>query len=206
MRTIIHTVYNVFCFSKLLFLYKIYTAVFRTRLWLNNIHYGKQVVCFNAIPILQINRKAALVNIEDYVTFNAYTSQSWYCGCTIIVLENAELKIGRHSGMNGVLIYCAEKVTIGDYVNIGGGTRIFDSNQHNLCWQERRDIKLNPIAKTAPIFIEDDVFIGADCMIEKGITIGARSIIAAGSVVVKSIPADEIWGGNPARYIKKINP
>lgn len=56
----------------------------------------------------------------------------------------------------------------------------------------------------APIVIEDDVFIGAHCIISKGVTIGARSIVAAGSVVVKSIPPDEVWGGNPARFIKKV--
>ncbi|KAB6168334.1 acyltransferase, partial [Bacteroides xylanisolvens] len=57
----------------------------------------------------------------------------------------------------------------------------------------------------APIVIEDDVFIGAHCIISKGVTIGARSIVAAGSVVVKSIPPDEVWGGNPARFIKKLS-
>ena len=53
--------------------------------------------------------------------------------------------------------------------------------------------------------MKDDVFIGANCYIGKGVIIGDRSIVAAGSVVVKSIPADEIWGGNPAKFIKKIN-
>lgn len=51
----------------------------------------------------------------------------------------------------------------------------------------------------------DDVFIGCRSIILKGVTIGARSIIAAGSVVTKDVPADEIWGGNPAQFIKKIN-
>lgn len=57
--------------------------------------------------------------------------------------------------------------------------------------------------KTGPISIGDDVFIGANCIINKGITIGDRSIVAAGIVVVKSIPEDEICGGNPAKLIKK---
>lgn len=59
-------------------------------------------------------------------------------------------------------------------------------------------------AKTAPIVIGDYVFIGARCMILKGVTIGDRSIVAAGSVVTKSIPADELWGGVPAKFIKKL--
>ena len=61
---------------------------------------------------------------------------------------------------------------------------------------------------TAPIEIGDDVWIGARCQILKGVHIGARSIIAAGSVVTKDVPADCIAGGNPAkviRYLKNIN-
>ena len=57
---------------------------------------------------------------------------------------------------------------------------------------------------TAPIVIEDDVWIGARCQILKGVHIGARSIIAAGSNVTKDIPADVIAGGNPCRVIKTL--
>ena len=58
--------------------------------------------------------------------------------------------------------------------------------------------------KHKTIIIEDDVFIGAKCIINKGVRIGARSIIAAGSVVVSDIPSDVIAGGNPCKVIKGI--
>ncbi len=58
---------------------------------------------------------------------------------------------------------------------------------------------------SAPIFIEDDVWIGAHSIILKGVTIGARSIIGAGSVVTKSIPADCVAAGNPCKVIRKLN-
>ena len=51
--------------------------------------------------------------------------------------------------------------------------------------------------------IEDDVWIGAQSIILKGVTIGARSIIGAGSVVTKSIPSDCIAAGNPCKILKK---
>ncbi|WP_118422317.1 hypothetical protein [Bacteroides intestinalis] len=54
-----------------------------------------------------------------------------------------------------------------------------------------------------PIIIEDDAFIGTRTIITKGVTIGTRSIIVVGSVVVCDVPPDEIWGGNPANFIKK---
>ena len=57
----------------------------------------------------------------------------------------------------------------------------------------------------SPIFIEDDVWIGAHSIILKGVTIGARSIIGAGSVVTKSIPADCVAAGNPCKVIRKLN-
>ena len=57
---------------------------------------------------------------------------------------------------------------------------------------------------TAPIVIGDDVWIGARCQILKGVHIGARSIIAAGSVVTKDIPSDCIAGGNPAKVLRYL--
>jgi len=66
---------------------------------------------------------------------------------------------------------------------------------------ERELAELNP---SAPIIIEDDVWIGARCQVLKGVTIGARSIIAAGSVVTKDIPCDVIAGGVPCKVIREI--
>ena len=70
---------------------------------------------------------------------------------------------------------------------------------------ERRDYHTDKLhVKTAPIEIGDDVFIGARCIICKGVTIGDRTIIAAGSIVVNNIPADCIAGGNPCKIIRHI--
>ena len=63
----------------------------------------------------------------------------------------------------------------------------------------------NEGTKSAPIAMEDDVWVGAHSIILKGVTIGARSIIGAGSVVTKSIPADCVAAGNPCMLIKSNN-
>ena len=115
------------------------------------------------------------------------------------------LQIGNNVGINSTSIFCDESITIMDYVHIGGGCQIFDTNFHNMDYLGRRDPLLNPISRTSPVVIERDIFIGSRCIICKGVTIGARSIVAAGSVVVNNIPPDELWGGNPAKFIKKIN-
>lgn len=60
-------------------------------------------------------------------------------------------------------------------------------------------------AHSAPIVIGDYVFIGARCIIQKGVTIGEKAIIAAGSVVVKDIPPMCIAAGNPAKVIKYLD-
>lgn len=124
---------------------------------------------------------------------------------SISVSESARLIIGDYSGMSNTSIHCQQEITIGDHVNIGGGCMIFDTNFHSTNWHDRED-RRKDIAnrKMAPVHIGDYVFIGARSIICKGITIGDHSIIAAGSVVMKDVPANEVWGGNPARFIRKV--
>lgn len=123
----------------------------------------------------------------------------------ILVNKNALLEIGDYSGLSSFSIHCKNHIKIGNYVNIGAGCLIMDSNFHNIDWRVRRNCKIDTqTAKTASIVIEDDVFIGARSIICKGVTIGARTVIAAGSVVVHNIPSDCIAGGNPCKVIKYI--
>lgn len=132
-----------------------------------------------------------------------------YGGGTILakirVDKDATLIIGDYSGISRASILCKDSVKIGSHVNIGGEVYINDSNSHSIDWRYRADRKLDLTnVKSAPIVIGDYVFIGARCVILKGVTIGEKSIIAAGSVVVKDIPPNCIAGGNPAKVIKYL--
>lgn len=60
------------------------------------------------------------------------------------------------------------------------------------------------IPSSRPIHIKYGAFIGAGSIILKGVTIGEYSIIGAGSVVCKDVPSGEVWGGNPAHFIRKL--
>ena len=122
----------------------------------------------------------------------------------IVVYSRAKLFIGHNSGISNTVIQCRNNISIGNFVNIGAGCLIMDNNFHSTNWQIRKDGNDGEKAATAPVNIGDYVFIGAHSIIMKGVTIGEKSIIAAGSVVVKDIPPMQIWGGNPAKFIKDI--
>lgn len=114
----------------------------------------------------------------------------------------AQIRIGNNVGMSSPRIWIHKGLTIGDNVKIGGGVLLIDTDCHPVDYVVRRTS--NEETCSAPIVIKDDVWIGAQCIILKGVTIGARSIIGAGSVVTKDIPSDCIAGGNPCKVLKMM--
>lgn len=201
---IIRFIYKAILIGMMKCLSCLYTMLTFMLLKINGVKIGSGLHVYRGMPSFQISIKSGTICFGKNLVLNNYETHSWYCRCKFYVKEGAVLSIGDNSGLNGVLIYCADCIKIGNFVNIGGGSRIYDSDFHNLDWQKRRNPVTNTLAKTSPVIIEDDVFIGANCSIGKGVTIGARSIVAAGSVVVKSIPADCIAGGNPCKIIRQI--
>ena len=121
----------------------------------------------------------------------------------IVVGPDAVLAIGNNVGMSFTAINCKKSINIGNNVMIGGGTCIYDSDFHPLNPADRNNKVDNAIA-TGDIIIEDNAFIGANSTILKGVSIGKNSIIGACSLVVKDIPPNQIWGGNPAKFIKDL--
>ena len=121
----------------------------------------------------------------------------------VYVEPGATLTIGNNVGMSSTRLWIHESARIGNNVKIGGCVLITDTDAHPMDYMARRSS--NEGTKSAPVVIEDDVWVGAHCIILKGVTIGARSIIGAGSVVTKSIPADCVAAGNPCRVIKSLN-
>jgi acetyltransferase-like isoleucine patch superfamily enzyme len=121
---------------------------------------------------------------------------------TIFWVEG-ELLIGDNVGMSATAIICNKQIVIGNNVTIGGNTVIYDTDFHSLdpVIRNNKNIDKNNAIKSS-VIIEDNVFIGAHTTILKGVTIGKNSIIGACSVVTKNIPPNEIWAGNPARFVK----
>ena len=184
---------------------RLLSVIFRFLLLINGVKFSK-VSVLKGLPSLRIH-PSSTVCFGSRLQFNNYDNVGWFANTKVQTLKHSHLTIGDNVGISSSLIFCSNSITIGDNVKIGGGTRIFDTDFHNMkSFKERRISSTDgPNAITKPVIIEDDVFIGTNCIIGKGVTIGARSIIAAGSVVVKNVPKDEVWGGNPARFIKSTN-
>ncbi len=119
------------------------------------------------------------------------------------IIDDGKIRIGNNVGMSNCVICAQDLVEIGDFSNIGGGTLIMDTDCHSLILEERLSYP-DPGIKHRPVKIGNGVFIGANCIIMKGSFIGDRAVIGAGSVVSGTIPEGEIWAGNPAKFIKKV--
>jgi len=114
-------------------------------------------------------------------------------------------------------IWSGIKIAIGDRVLIAHDVNIFDSLTHPINARDRHihyieivtkgfPTKVNVDLDEKPVFIEDDVWIGCQSIILRGVTIGKGAIIAAGSVVTKDVPPSCVVAGNPARVIRKLKP
>ncbi len=174
--------------------------------WGNNINYKK--FKSNGIPKVSVAIGGSCTFGNDLQMNNGASGNPIGCfeRCTFFVDKGAELIIGENLGISQSAIVCHLRIKIGNNVKIGGGVCIYDTDFHSL----NHKYRINPVIDMEnkvkkPIVIEDNVFIGAHSLILKGVVIGENSIIGAGSVLTKSVPPNEIWAGNPAKYIKSIH-
>lgn len=173
--------------------------------WGNNISYHK--FNSNGIPLVSIARSGTCSIGDNLVMNNGAKGNPIGCfeRCTFFVDKGAKLVIGNHLGISQAAIVCLKKITIGDHVTIGGGVCIYDTDFHSLDPHLRANPTTDSANKTMkPVTIENNVFIGAHSLILKGVTIGENSVIGAGSVITRSVPANQIWAGNPAKFIRNL--
>lgn len=127
--------------------------------------------------------------------------------------NHGKIVVGNHVrfGRN-TKVYAAESVKIGDCVMISENAIIADTNNHPISVNFRKVRAMMPPSSTLhlwryadhkPVVIEENVWIGENSRICKGVTIGENSVVAANAVVTKDIPANSIAAGNPARIIKE---
>lgn len=174
------------------------------KFWLFGVKFGKGLCVHGHIGLL-IKGSLSIGDNFYYSSGRHINPLSRNVQGNITINKGARVIIGNNVGMSGTVIRCHHRIEIGDFVHIGAGTILLDSDGHAMNYSERRDLNSDMLHKRcSPIRIEDDVLIGMNCIILKGVTIGARSVIGAGSVVTKSIPADCVASGNPCKVIKSL--
>ena len=148
---------------------------------------------------------SGVVEFSGQVKLGVFPSPFFFSTYSYIEARNTNAKvfIGDGTWINNNFTAIAEhsSITIGKRVLIGANVEILDSDFHGLNIKDRG---LSKADWAKPVVIEDDVFLGSNVRVLKGVTIGRGSVIANSSVVVKDIPPGVIAGGNPARVIKVI--
>lgn len=123
---------------------------------------------------------------------------SLYQGASVYVAPNAKLTVKGNAFLNtNSTLNCFCAVELGNGVAISDNVEIQDSDNHFIDGQKD--------SMSAPIKIEDNVWIGKNAIILKGVTVGKGSVIGAGAVVTKNIPPNSVAVGNPAAVIKTVN-
>jgi maltose O-acetyltransferase len=173
---------------------KIYYERGTEELKIKNIRAHKLVQEFNNSSIEDFSKREEIIkNLFGTVGVNPSIEHNFHCdlGYNIHVGDNF------YAGYNCTILDMAE-VRVGDNCMIGPNVGIYTAG-HSIEPKDR-----NKSGYGIPIIIGNDVWIGGSCTILAGVTIGDNSIVAAGSVVIKDVPANTIVAGNPAKVLKSI--
>lgn len=151
---------------------------------------------FNAIdPLDAAGREAAARELLGEAGPELDIQPGFHCD------NGGNIRVGRRFTANfNVTILDGAAVTFGDYCMVGPGTLIATTG-HPIDPQGRRD----RLAISEPIAFGDDVWVGGNCIILGGVTVGSNVVIAAGAVVTKDVPDNCVVAGVPARVIKKLS-
>ena len=122
-------------------------------------------------------------------------------GAFVEIQKNA--KVGKNVKISTHSFIC-EGAKIEDSVFIGHNVT-FINDKYPRAVNKKGNLQTEKDWKVVPILVKKGASIGSSATILCGITIGENAIVGAGSVVTKNIPPQEIWAGNPARFIRKID-
>jgi len=167
---------------------------------------GKKSAVYDPTKIINSSNFPSTIKIGDYTHIK---------GELFIFGHGGKIEIGDYCYVGeNTRIWSGISIKISDRVLISHNCNVFDNDTHPLDPAARHDqfktiitsghprnINLND----RPVLIEEDVLIGANCSILKGVTIGKGSVIGTGSVITRSVPPGVIMAGNPAKIIREIN-
>jgi acetyltransferase-like isoleucine patch superfamily enzyme len=127
--------------------------------------------------------------------------------------EHAMIEIGDDCYFANASLVCSQRITIGSRVVIAGGVTVADSDFHpigpaarladSIALSPRGDRSHRPTVDVRPVVIEDDVWIGFNATVLKGVRIGAGAIVLPGAVVIRDVPEGAHVAGSPARLVDR---
>lgn len=173
------------------FVYKNFSVGVRARCW------GKIFVSLSPASSVQVGRDAWIVSEPRR------SGIAQYARCHLKTMGTGKIIIGNHVGLNATSITARKKIVIGDETMIAPNVIIVDSDFHKIWPPEERFLGMG-FENDMEVLIGNHVWIGMNSIILKGVTIGDNSVIAAGSVVSRSIPANVVAGGVPAKVITSL--
>ena len=191
-------IFNKYSHNIYLSLITIYSSFFnRLKMFLKGIDYGDNVSFIGDTKFYRTYDSK--VRIGSDCNFRSKDTSN-FIGinrpCMIsTLLPSAKISIGKNCGFSGTVIGAFCNISLGENVRCGANTLITDSDWH---LDDPRSGKPNPIV------IGNNVWLGEGVKVLKGVSIGDNTVIGAGSIVTKNIPANVIAAGNPARILKEL--
>lgn len=164
--------------------------------------YGAKIL---GLPTISLYKESQIILGENVTFISSSRGNSIGVNHEVILrtqAKGAKIQIGNRVGMSGGAICARHQVVIGDDVLIGANVVIADNDFHPMAVADRKCGENN--IETKDVLIRSGVWIGADCYICKGVTIGENAVIGAKSVVTKSLPANCVAAGVPARVVKML--
>ena len=174
----------------------------KVSLWMKGIVAGKGIK-FYGLPVT-VRMTGSRITIGNKCSFRSdYSSNLVGVNrkCIITTLRRgAEVTIGEGSGFSGTVIAAAGSIRIGNNVLCGANTTITDYDWHGI-----EPYRRNKPADPKPVVIKDNVWLGLNTVVLKGVTIGKNAVIGANSVVTKDIPENVIAAGNPCSVLRILD-
>ena len=184
-------------------MYQMVTIREKFRLMINGVKYGVGLSVRGRLLIMNQGK----IIIGTNVIINSSARANFAVGgiTSIQVGPEGMLSIGNNVGVSNVAITAFNRVVIHDNVMLGAGVKIYDTDFHPVEAEYRYgEGKDNKFVQTKAVEIKSGAFIGADTIVLKGVTVGSNAVVGAGSVVTHTVPDNEVWAGNPARFIKRL--
>src|SRR3989338_11583173 len=181
-----------------------WTLAFGLKCWLLGVKSGRRLEVFGNCIIRKHPQSKIVIGDGVVLVSSSWRSSTANCfNCKLRTFySTAAIIFGDNSGMTGgAIIARAKTIRIGARCMLAPNVTIMDSDFHIALPPDRRHNTWETDIDE-DVTLEENVWVGMGCIILKGVTIGKNSVIAAGSVVVHSIPPNCLAGGNPAKVLK----